>query len=559
MVDFDLGSRVFPVSTSSNEAQRLFDLGLNWCFGFNQEEGLGCFKAAAALDPTCAMLHWGIAYAAGPFYNMPWCDFSEVEATECTAFCRGHIDQALALSDSATALEAALIRALAQRIQKPQPVSQAEFDAWDDAYADAMRKVNSDFPNHQDVMALFVEAMMTRNPWHLWDVKKGHPTEGADTLEAIGLCEQAIILADRLGEAQHPAILHLHIHLLEMSPEPEKAMDSADRLGGLCPDAGHIHHMPGHIYVLCGEYEKARIASEKAIAVDREYLAYAGPHNYYTTSRCHDLHLMMHTCMLLGQFKSALDAAEEICENLTADVIDLKDKPFIRNTMEGYFAMKMHALVRFGKWREIAEAPMPENAELYCVSTSMHHYAKGIAYAAMKQFGDAEEQKMYFFDSLRRISPARKFFNNSALQTLGVGEKMLLGELEYHKGNHEVAFEHLREAVQRSDSLHYSEPWPWMHPPRHALGALLMEQGQHAEAEKVYREDLGLSDAVLRCAQHPNNVWALHGLVECLTNRGETEESGNFTTLLESAIAKADFTVTSSCCCREKVRDPAVL
>ena len=296
-----------------------------------------------------------------------------------------------------------------------------------------------------------------------------------------------------------------------------------------------------------------------AIAVDREYLAYAGPHNYYTTSRCHDLHLMMHTCMLLGQFKSALDAAEEICENLTADVIDLKDKPFIRNTMEGYFAMKMHALVRFGKWREIAEAPMPENAELYCVSTSMHHYAKGVAYAAMKQFTAAESQKTCFYDSLQRISPTRKFFNNPALQTLGVGEKMLLGELEHHKGNHEVAFEHLREAVQRSDSLHYSEPWPWMHPPRHALGALLMEQGQHAEAEKVYREDLGLSDTVLRCAQHPNNVWALHGLVECLTNRGETEESGNFTTLLESAIAKADFTVTSSCCCREKVRDPAVL
>lgn len=556
MVDFDLGSRVFLVSTSSNEAQRLFDLGLNWCFGFNQEEGLVCFKAAAALDPACAMLQWGIAYAAGPFYNMPWRDFSEVEATECTAFCRGHLEQALALLDSATALEAALIRALAQRIQKPQPVSQPEYDSWDDAYADAMRKVNSDFPNHQDVMALFVEAMMTRNPWHLWDVKKGRPTEGADTLEAIGLCEQAIILADRLGEAQHPAILHLHIHLLEMSPEPEKAMDSADRLGGLCPDAGHIHHMPGHIYVLCGEYEKARIASEQAIAVDREYLAYAGPHNYYTASRCHDLHLMMHACMMLGQFGSTFAAAEEICENLTEDVIDLKDKPFIRYTMEGYFSMKMHALVRFGKWQQIVDTPMPENPDLYCVSTSMHHYAKGVAYAARKQFTEADKQKTCFYDSLQRISPDRRFFNNPALQTLGVGEKMLLGELEYHKGNRETAFEHLREAVERSDSLHYSEPWPWMHPPRHALGALLMEQGQHTEAEKVYREDLGLSDTVLRCAQHPNNVWALHGLVECLTNRGETEESGNFTTLLESAIAKADFTVTSSCCCRETVYHP---
>ena len=400
--------------------------------------------------------------------------------------------------------------------------------------------------------------MMTRTPWHLWDVEKGCPTSGADTIEAITVCERAITLADQLGTPQHPAILHLHIHLLEMSPEPERAMTSADRLGGLCPDAGHIHHMPGHIYVLCGEYEKARIASEHAIAVDREYLAYAGPYNYYTTSRCHDLHLMMHACMMLGQFGPALAAAEEICENLTEDVIDLKDKPFIRYTMEGYFSMKVHAWVRFGKWRPIVQAPMPENPDLYCVSTSMHHYAKGVAHAALKDFDQAEEQKTRFYESLKRITPDRRFFNNPALQTLGVGEKMLLGELEYHRGNHESAFDHLREAVKRSDSLHYSEPWPWMHPPRHALGALLMEQGQHEEAEKIYREDLGLTNSVVRCAQHPNNIWALHGLVECLTlrgDRGKKEELAKFKTLLNSAIAKADVAVTSSCCCREKVRD----
>jgi tetratricopeptide (TPR) repeat protein len=217
--------------------------------------------------------------------------------------------------------------------------------------------------------------------------------------------------------------------------------------------------------------------------------------------------------------------------------------------------MKMHALVRFGKWQQIADAPMPENPGLYCVSTSMHHYAKGVAYAALKVFDEAEEQKTHFYDSLQRISPDRRFFNNPALQTLGVGEKMLLGELEYHRGNHESAFDHLREAVKRSDSLHYSEPWPWMHPPRHALGALLMEQGQHTEAEKAYREDLGLTNSVVRCAQHPNNVWALHGLVECLTIRGEKEELAKFKTLLNSATVKADVAVTSSCCCREKVRD----
>ena len=223
--------------------------------------------------------------------------------------------------------------------------------------------------------------------------------------------------------------------------------------------------------------------------------------------------------------------------------------------------MKVHAWVRFGKWPQIVEAPMPENPDLYCVSTSMHHYAKGVAHAALKDFDQAEEQKTRFYESLKRITPDRRFFNNPALQTLGVAEKMLLGELEYHRGNHESAFDHLRESVKRSDSLHYSEPWPWMHPPRHALGALLMEQGQHEEAEKIYREDLGLTNSVVRCAQHLNNVWALHGLVECLMirgecgDRGEKEELAKFKTLLNSAISKADVAVTSSCCCREKVCD----
>jgi tetratricopeptide (TPR) repeat protein len=555
ILSFDLGSHVFVVSTESDMAQRLFDQGVNWCFGFNQEEGLACFKKALEFDSDCAMLHWGVAYAAGPFYNMPWCDFSEPEAVDCTAFCRGHIDQALALSDSATPPEKALIRALAGRVQKPHTVSQSEYDNWDDAYAQAMRKVYSNFPENQDVMALFIEAMMTRTPWRLWDVKTGLPAVGADTLEAIAVCEKAITLADERREQQHPAILHMHIHLLEMSPTPERAMDSANRLCGLCPDAGHIHHMPGHIYVLCGEYEKARIVSKEAIRVNRKYLDYAGPYNYYTTARCHDLHLMMYTCMLLGQFEPAMAAAQEICDNLPPDVIDMKDKPFIASTMEGYYAMKMHVLVRFGKWREIIDTPMPQDPKLYCVSTCMHHYAKGIAYAAMKEFTKAEHHKRQFYGALKRVHPSRKFFNNPAIETLGVGEKMLLGELEYHKGNHEVAYAHLRESVQRCDDLHYSEPWPWMHPPRHALGALLMEQGHYKEAEEVYRTDLGLIDAVQRCAQHKNNVWSLHGLVECLKHSGETKERIDLQVLLTSALANTDVAVTSSCCCRKTVVD----
>lgn len=550
MLSFDLGKHFFPISTRSPIAQRLFDQGLNWCYAFNQDEGFACFLEGLKYDPACPMLQWGAAYAAGPFYNMAWCDFSEVEAVRCTALCRSHLDSALALADSANDLELALIEALDQRIQKPHPVSQTEFDSWDDAYANAMRSVYAGFPDNQDVMALFVEAMMNRTPWQLWDVRTGEPTRGADTLEAITVCERAIALTESSGATPHPAILHLHIHLLEMSQEPERALRSAQLLGDLCPDAGHIHHMPGHIYVLSGDYQRSVEISERAIAVDRQYLAYKGPYNYYTTSRCHDLHLMMYASMMTGQFEKAFAAAEEMCDNLSEDVISVESRPFIANTMEGYYSMKMHVLVRFGKWQEIINAPMPQPAELYCVSTAMHHYAKCVAHAALKNFEYAQSHKSLFYRSLEDIAPERRFFNNPALQTLGVGEMMLLGEMEYHKGNHEVAFDHLREAAKRSDALHYSEPWPWMHPPRHALGALLIEQGQYAEAEAVYRADLGLSNAVVRCAQHRGNVWALHGLVECLVHRGATDEAKKFRHDLDQALQDSDTKITSSCCCR---------
>ncbi|MBX2839754.1 MAG: tetratricopeptide repeat protein [Gammaproteobacteria bacterium] len=550
MLSFDLGNRSFCISTNSKQAQILFDQGLKWCFGFNQEEGQACFTKALEYDAGCAMLHWGIAYAAGPFYNMPWCDFSEKEAEQCTALCRRHIDKALHMANGATALEKALVEALSERVQKAHVVTQSEFDHWDYAYASAMRSVNVNFPDNLDVKALFIEALITRTPWRLWNVRTNTPPPGADTLEALAECESAISLADARQEKQHPAILHLHIHITEMSSEPERAMDSADRLSGLCPDAGHIHHMPGHIYVLCGEYLKAKKVSMEAVRVNRKYLTYAGPYNYYTTARCHDLHLLMYTCMFLGQYQPALEAAMEMCENLTTDVISLQNKPFIANTMEGYFSMKMHVLVRFGKWQEIIDEPLPEDATLYCVSTSMHHYAKGVAYAATGQINAAEEQKELFYQSLEKIPSNRKFFNNLALSTLGVGEMMLLGELEYRKGNYTEAFAYLRRAVDRCDDLHYSEPWPWMHPPRHALGALLLEQNLSEEAEAVYRADLGLSNQVPRCAQHQDNVWALHGLVECLVRRNESQEISRIQKKLNAAMILADAGINSSCCCR---------
>ena len=528
-----------------------FDRGLNWCFGFNHEEGLACFRKALEHDPDCAMAYWGIAYAAGPFYNMPWRDFSHEEATVCTRLCHDNIQKAGALSSGGTPAEQALIEALAKRFQADHPVPAPEFDAWDNAYGDAMRAVYRTYPDDLDVVALFAEAIMTRTPWKLWNVKTDKPTDGADTLEALEALEAAIAQAEDKGQPPHPALLHLHIHVLEMSATPERAMASADTLGSLCPDAGHLNHMPGHIYVLCGAYDKARIASVKAIQADREYLAYAGPYNFYTTSRCHDLHLMMYTCMFLGQFAPAMAAADEMCASLSRDVLDVEGKPYLAMTMEGYYSMKMHVLVRFGKWQEIVDAPMPDDPELYCVSTSMHHYAKGVAHAALGQISAAEGQRELFHGSLARIPANRKFFNNAASDVLGIAEKMLDGELDYHKGHHEAAYEHLREAVRRDDDLAYSEPWAWMHPPRHALGALLAEQGHFAEAEEVYRTDLGLVDTLQRCAQHPDNIWSLHGLAECLAQRGTEEELAAIRPKLDAAMALTDILVTSSCCCRK--------
>ncbi|NKB53487.1 MAG: hypothetical protein GKR97_14915 [Rhizobiaceae bacterium] len=548
---FDLGNHKKTISTASPQAQYWFDMGLNWCYGFNHEEGVKCFEKALEYDPNCVMAHWGAAYGSGPFYNNVWRQFSRDEADAATRFSFEHIERARVLSVHASALENHLVEALAMRFQRPHAVSGDEFDQWDDAYADAMRKIHRSYPDDHDVMALFAEAMMTRTPWKLWNVKSGKPAAGSDVLEILDVVERSIQLRDAASEPQHPAILHLHIHATEMSNEPEQAIRSADILGTLCPDAGHMNHMPGHTYVLCGDYSKAKAASEKAIRADNKYVDYAGPFNFYTTARAHDLHLMMYACMYLGQYQPAIAAADQMCATLTREVLGVKDRPQLAITMEGYYSMKMHVLVRFGRWQDIVDEPMPEDPQLYCVSTAMHHYARGVAQAALKNIEAAEREKASFYEAVEKIPADRKFFNNDARSTLSVGEKMLEGELEYHRGNHQLAFQHLRESVYRDDNLEYTEPWAWMHPPRHALAALLLEQGEFEEAEAVYRADLGLDNVLQRCAQHPDNVWSLHGLVECLRQRGERRELPALETKLNAALIKADLQITSSCMCRQ--------
>ncbi len=547
---FDLGKHSRLISTTSIEAQRWFNLGLNWCYGFNHEEGAKCFRQALEHDPRCVMAHWGVAYASGPFYNLVWRDFGKEEIAEATRTAYGHINLARSFFGDAAPAERQLVEALSRRFQENHAVSATEYDRWDNDYAIAMRRVYYSNPGDHDVMALFAEALITRTPRRLWNLKTGEPALNSDVIEALHVCECSIALAEASGSSLHPAIVHIHIHALEMSAEPERAMRSADALSTMSPDAGHMNHMPAHVYVLCGEYEKAKIASEKSILADDKYADYDGSINFYITARCHDLHLMMFACMFLGQYGPALEAANKMQRMLTEDVLRVRGRPKLATTTEGYYSTKMHVLVRFGRWQEIIDEPLPGDPELYLVSTAMHHYARGVAHAFLKNIAMAEYERGCFHESLARIPADRRFLSNPVLTTLAVGEAMLDGELEYHKGNFELGFAQLREAVRRDDSLGYTEPWAWMHPPRHALGALLMEQGQNEEAEEVYRDDLGIGGRVQRCTQHPDNVWALHGLVECLERRGEDYEIVELRNKLAEALRKVDIPITSSCMCR---------
>jgi tetratricopeptide (TPR) repeat protein len=547
---FNLGTWRRPVSTASAETQRWFDIGLNWCYGFNHEEGIKCFERALETDPTCPMVHWGIAYAAGPFYNLTWKEHGTAEADAATKRCFEHVQIAQSHAGRASATERRLIEALALRFQRPHGVPLAEFTRWDDAYAAEMRRVYARFPDDFDVMALFVEALIMRSVRTLWDLKTGAQAPNSDALEALAVCERAIAMADTAGLPQHPAILHLHIHILEMSGTPERALDSAHRLGAACPDAGHMNHMPAHIYVLCGEYELAKRASEKAIRANNLYLGYTDESKYYLLGCGHDLHLMMYTCMFLGQVQPALWAAGEIRRLLTRAITAIPDRPKLAHTAEGFRAMRSHVQVRFGLWRDIIYEPMVDDPGLNVMTTAMQHYAKGVAHATLRAFDAAAAERERFHRRVAAIAPERRFLSNPARASLDVGAALLDGELAYHQGEHQVAYRHLRRAVELDDNLSYTEPWAWMHPPRHALAALLLDQGHLDEAEQVYRDDLGLSGKVQRCALHPGNVWSLHGLVECLRRRGEQAERAELEPRLGAALVKADVPIASSCFCR---------
>lgn len=544
---FDLGRHGRKI-TATPEAQIWFDRGLIWTYAYNHDEAGACFRKAAEADPACAMAWWGISYAAGPNYNLPWHRYDPAGRAMALAASYDAMQEALARKDGVTTLERQLIEALPARYPQREPGE--DMNAWNAAYTAAMREILKAHPADPEVITIFVEAIMNETPWLMWDLATGRPREGAGTEEAQAVLEGA--MRDLPGAWDHPGIMHLYVHLMEMSPMPEKAIRAADRLRDLVPGAGHLIHMPTHIDVLCGQYHDVVRYNQKAIAADSDFLNRTTTPTFYTLYRAHNYNFAVYGAMFLGQYSAAMAAAEELIAVSSEEFLRIPSPP-MADFLEGLIPMKQHVLIRFGKWAEIVDQELPEDRELYAATTAIMLYARTVALSNLDRTAEAEETLAEFRAARARVPESRRVHNNTVTDLLAIAEEMALGELEYRKGNVEAAFGHLRRSVELDDALLYDEPWGWMQPTRHALGALLLEQGQLDEAEAVYRADLGHDASLARACQHPDNVWALHGLHECLARRGEAVERPLIKQRLDLALARCEVPVRASCYCRTRV------
>ena len=503
-----------PITTNSSEAQEYFDQGFALYYGFNHDAAIASFAQAGALDPTCAMAWWGQAICAGPNINNPTMDSAAAKAAWES------IDRASRLAVNATPVERALIRALTARYAWPPPEDRKALDV---AYADSMRAVWKAYPDDPDVGALYADALMNLRPWDLW-TPGGEPQLG--TLQIVATLERVMEMVP-----DHPGACHFYVHTMEASPTPERALPAADRLRNRIPGAGHLVHMPSHIDIRLGHYAAAVEANQKAVYVDTTWAHQGG---FYTLYRAHNFHFLAYAAMFDGRRKLAMDAARDM-----VDQIPLATVRKLPDFLDGFIAVPTHVMVRFGMWEEIlAEQHPPEDL---VVTTAFWHYGRTVAMAALGRVNEAATEFSALKKAYKAIPESRLIGNNAARTVLEIGLSMAGGELEYRRGNHARAFALLREAVERDDSLRYDEPWGWMMPVRHSLGALLLESGRVADAEAVYREDLRL---------HPGNGWALKGLAECLHRSNRHDEAEKTDAQFLKAWARSDIAIKASCFCR---------
>jgi tetratricopeptide (TPR) repeat protein len=511
-----LGTHARQISTSSPEAQAFFNQGLAFLYGFNHAEAIRSFEHAATLDPESAMPHWAIALANGPHINFPM-----VDAAHAAAAWKA-LTRARELANKSTPVERDLIEALKERYANPQPEDRLPLDQ---AYASAMRKLWKKYPGDADIGALFAESLMDLRPWDLWTLD-GQPQPG--TPEIITTLETVLEAAPH-----HPLALHLYVHAIEASGQPEKAVAAADRLRELQPGLGHMVHMPSHIDVRLGRWQQAILANEKAIKADTAYRNKMPDQDFYRTYMAHNHHMLAFAAMMQGQSRRATQAIQEMLAEIPAPWLK-NNAPFV----DAYFAMPYKLHLRFGRWDEMLAEPEPQ--ELLPIARAVRLYARGVALAAKKQPAEARIEQQRFLAAKESVSKESLFTLNLASDVLGVAEKMLAGEILYREGKVDEAIAALCEAVRREDSLRYIEPPDWIQPVRHVLGATLMDAGRFAEAEEVYRQDL---------KRHPENGWSLFGLARCLRMQNKTAESIEVEQRFQIAWKHADIKLSSSCYC----------
>ena len=483
-----------PVSTSNPQAQQFFDQGVRQIYAFNHDEAARSFQRAADLDPKLAMAYWGVAEAVGPNYNDPASD-------ERFAAAHAAVQKAVDVSATASPVEQAYIQAMALRFPADPKADRRQAA---EAYHDAMREVSKKFPDDLDAATLFAESGMNLNPWGLWLVD-GSPREG--TNEIVATLESVM-----RRDPNHLGAIHYYIHATEASANPDRALAGANRLAALAPGAGHIVHMPAHVYIRTGDYEAAVKTNEQAAAVDRAYLKATGvqgiyPAMYYS----HNLHFIAMCSAMNGNYEEAKKNADMLAAHVGPYV---KDMPMV----EGFMTIPMAVDIRFHKWADILKMPQPDPAMQ--VATVFWHFARGMALAGTGKVKEAEADYAIIAEA-EKITPEDAIFNapinNKTKDILKIAQDVLGAKIAMAKGDNAGAITMLTDAVALQDTLKYGEPPDWFFPVRESLGAALLMNGDAAGAEKVFRADLD---------RNPRNPRSLFGLHEVLKTQKRDYDAG---------------------------------
>jgi pimeloyl-ACP methyl ester carboxylesterase len=500
-----LGNVEHPVSTANQEAQKFFNQGLAYIYAFNHEEAIRSFRRAAELDPNLAMAHWGASLALGSNYNLQADAAQLKQAFE-------HLQKARQLAPKASEIERDYIAALSKRYAA-DPNADRQKLAQD--YKNAMGELVKKYPDDLDAATLYAESMMNLRPWQLWSLD-GKPAEG--TLEIIAVLEGVL-----KRNPNHTGANHYYIHAVEASPNPERAYQSAIRLGRLAPNAGHLVHMPSHIYIRTGDYAEAAKSNADAIVADRNYIQKTGAQGVYTMMYYnHNIHFLAAAEAMNGHFANAIKMARELEANVRPH---LKAMPML----EMFNPYPIVTLARFKKWDEILKYPEPE-ANLK-ITAGYRHFARGLALANTGKPEEAKRELAALREKIKAIPDGAPVGNSTAQMVLKVADELLAGEIALSEGDNKAAIELMRKAVASEDVVNYNEPPDWDLPVREWLGRALLTSGEYAEAEKVYRAEL---------EKHPRNGRALFGLAEALNKQGKTSSAQMVRREFEKAWEKSD-------------------